>query len=99
MARCLRRRARLVSDDSPPRPGLLAQRLSCAAGVWLSVLLTGCADPGSDAVVLTDDLPLHLEDHLDAATIEGLEIPTDMPEPQQTLDELRVLAEQGDAEA
>ncbi len=80
MARCLRRRARLVSN-SPSRSGLLAQRVSCGAVVCLSVLLTGCADPGSDAVVLTADLPLHLEDHLDVATIEGSEIPTDVPEP------------------
>ncbi len=79
MARCLRRRARLVSN-SPPQSGLLAQRVLLAAVVCLSVLLTGCADPGSDAVVLTADLPLHLEDHLDAATIEGSEVPTDLPE-------------------
>ena len=80
MARCLRRRARFASN-SPPRSGLLAQRVSFAAVVCLSMLLTGCADPGSDAVVLTADLPLHLEDHLDVATIEGSEIPTDVPEP------------------
>ena len=79
MARCLRRRARLVSD-SPQGSGLLAPRLSFAAVMCLSVLLAGCADPVSDAAVLTADLPLHLEDHLDAATIEGSEVPTDLPE-------------------
>ena len=50
-------------------------------GVAISVLFAGCADPGSDVVVLTADLPLHLEDHLDPATIEGSEVPTDLPEP------------------
>ncbi len=60
---------------------LTQQRMSFAAVVCLVVLLTaGCADPASDSVVLTADLPLHLEDHLDAATIEGSEIPTDVPE-------------------
>ena len=78
MARYLRRRARLVRN-SPPRCGLLTQRLSFAAVACLAVLLTGCADPGSDAFVLTADLPLHLEDHLDVATIEGSEVPADAP--------------------
>ena len=43
------------------------------------MLLTGCADPESDAVVLTADLPLHLEDHLDVATIVGSEVAADAP--------------------
>ncbi len=30
---------------------------------------------------LTAEVPLHLEDHLDAATISGSEIPADLPEP------------------
>jgi len=34
----------------------------------------------SDSVVLTADVPLHLEDHLDAATIEGSEVPADAPQ-------------------
>ena len=80
MARSLGRRARLVRK-SPPRSRLPARQLSFAAVVCLSVLLTGCADPGSDEVVLTADLPLHLEDHLEAATIEGSEVPTDLPQP------------------
>ena len=46
----------------------------------LSVLPIGCADPGSDALVLRADLPLHLEDHLDKATIDGSEIPDNLPE-------------------
>ncbi|MCZ6515411.1 MAG: hypothetical protein O6850_06075, partial [Acidobacteria bacterium] len=28
---------------------------------------------------LTADLPLHLEEHLDAASIEGSEVPADVP--------------------
>ena len=40
----------------------------------------GCADPESGPAILTADLPLHLEDHLDAATLEGSEVPTDLPQ-------------------
>ena len=41
---------------------------------------TSCADRESGPAVLTaDDLPLHLEEHLDAATIEGSEVPADLP--------------------
>ncbi len=57
-------------------------RSSFAVWTFLSVLLcAACGDPESTSVVLTADLPLHLEDHLDAATIEGSEVPTDVPEP------------------
>ena len=63
------------------RPGRRTPCWSVVAVACLSVLPLGCADPGSDAVVLTADLPLHLEDHLDAATIEGSEVPTDLPQP------------------
>ena len=51
------------------------------AGLCLSMLAVGCAGPESDTRVLTADLPLHLEDHLDVATVEGAEIPTDLPDP------------------
>ncbi len=51
-----------------------------AVDCLLVLFCTACSDPGSDAVVLTADLPLHLEDHLDAATIEGSEVPADLPE-------------------
>ena len=30
---------------------------------------------------LTADVPLHLEDHLDAATVVGSEVPADVPVP------------------
>lgn len=36
--------------------------------------------PKSGRQVLTVDVPLHLEDHLDAARIEGSEVPKDIPE-------------------
>ncbi len=42
-----------------------------------SVLCLGCGQPAP----LTVDMPLHLEDHLDAATIVGSEVPDDIPEP------------------
>ena len=45
----------------------------------LAVLLSAsCADRESGPAVLTAALPLHLEDHLDAATIEGSEVPLDL---------------------
>ena len=40
-----------------------------------SVLCLGCGGPAP----LTVDMPLHLEDHLDAATIVGSEVPADVP--------------------
>jgi hypothetical protein len=42
-----------------------------------SVLWLGCSGPAP----LTVDMPLHLEEHLDAATIVGSEVPDDIPEP------------------
>ena len=42
-----------------------------------SVLCLGCGGPAP----LTVDMPLHLEEHLDAATIVGSEVPDDIPEP------------------
>jgi arylsulfatase A-like enzyme len=39
-----------------------------------------CFAPRDVAPVLTADMPLHLEDHLDAALIEGSEMPVDPPE-------------------
>ena len=79
MACCQRRCARPVRN-SPRRSDPLPQQLAFAVVVCASTLLAGCGDPGSDGTVLTADLPLHLEDHLDAATIEGSEIPANLPE-------------------
>ena len=60
----------------------VTQRRSSFGGAACLLVLfcTACSDPGSDSVVLTADLPLHLEDHLDVATIEGSEVPADLPE-------------------
>ena len=61
---------------------LLTQRQSfvaLVAALLLALLSPGCTDRGSDAAVLTADLPLHLEDHLDVARIEGSEVPADVP--------------------
>jgi arylsulfatase A-like enzyme len=35
----------------------------------------GCSGPSADSTVLSAEMPLHLEDHLDAAVIEGSEPP------------------------
>ncbi len=43
---------------------------------WGVVFLLGCGGPAP----LTVDMPLHLEDHLDAATIVGSEVPADLVE-------------------
>jgi arylsulfatase A-like enzyme len=40
----------------------------------------GCADAGSRPPLLTADMPLHLEEHLDAAVIDGSELPAEGPE-------------------
>ena len=44
--------------------------------MWAVVFLLGCGGPAP----LTVDMPLHLEDHLDAATIVGSEVPEDIAE-------------------
>lgn len=44
--------------------------------VFSVILLTfSCSGPESDQPVLTAELPLHLEEHLDAASIEGSAVP------------------------
>ncbi|MCH8812391.1 MAG: hypothetical protein IID07_11210, partial [Gemmatimonadetes bacterium] len=48
--------------------------------VLVVLVSLGCGDRQSAQVILTAEVPLHLEDHLDAATIEGSEVPTDVPE-------------------
>ncbi len=47
--------------------------------MWAVVFLLGCGGPAP----LTVDMPLHLEDHLDAATVTGSELPADVPDPIQ----------------
>ncbi len=46
----------------------------------LTLPLVSCSGSPSDSPVLTADVPLHLEDHLDAATIVGSEVPAEVPE-------------------
>ena len=53
----------------------------CAASLLAILLATGCADLDSDPLPLTADMPLHLEEHLDVATIVGSEVPVDLSEP------------------
>ncbi len=45
----------------------------------LSLALVSCSRSPSGSTVLTVDMPLHLEQHLDAATIVGSEVPEDVP--------------------
>jgi hypothetical protein len=40
-----------------------------------------CSGPESDQTLLTAELPLHLGEHIEAASIEGSEIPEDLPAP------------------
>ncbi len=46
----------------------------------LTLPLVHCSGSPPDSPVLTAEMPLHLEDHLDAATIEGSEVPAQVPE-------------------
>jgi arylsulfatase A-like enzyme len=45
-----------------------------------ALLLTSCSSSDSNRTVLTADIPLHLEDHLDGATLTGSEVPLELPE-------------------
>ncbi len=57
---------------------LNGHRISLSTNLLLlSVWCLGCGGPAP----LTVDMPLHLEEHLDAATVEGSEVPEDIPEP------------------
>jgi hypothetical protein len=48
---------------------------------FIVMMLVGCSGPESDQALLTAETPLHLEEHLDTAKIEGFEIPEDAPKP------------------
>jgi arylsulfatase A-like enzyme len=52
--------------------------LLCALLLGLTAM-PGCAPGDEGSPVLQAELPLHLEDHLDAASIEGSEVPADVP--------------------
>ena len=47
----------------------------------LGLSLASCSGSPSGSTVLTADMPLHLEEHLDAATTVGSEVPEDISEP------------------
>ena len=51
----------------------------------LSLALVSCSGSPFGSTVLTADMPLHLEDHLDAAMVVGSEVPDDIPEPVEWL--------------
>ena len=46
----------------------------------LTLAVVSCSGSPSESPVLTADMPLHLEDQLDAAMIEGSEVPAGVPE-------------------
>ena len=75
------RHTALDGDVALRRPWSRASSWSVVVVACLSTLLGGCAEPQTDVLILTAELPLHLEDHLEAAAIEGSEVPTDVPEP------------------
>ena len=60
--------------------GNSARRLASVFILVATLLVASCGDPTSDPSVLTADLPLHLEDHLDVAKVEGSEAPRELPE-------------------
>ncbi len=56
----------------------IRRRISRWPGLLLaSVWCLGCGAPAP----LTVDMPLHLEDHLEAATVVGSEVPANLPQP------------------
>ncbi|MEE9183144.1 MAG: sulfatase [Acidimicrobiia bacterium] len=46
----------------------------------LALPLVSCSGSSSDSPVLTAEMPLHLEDHLDAAIVVGSGVPAEVPE-------------------
>jgi hypothetical protein len=51
------------------------------SAIILALLTLACAPSDRDPALLAADRPLHLEDHLEAARIEGSALPTDVPDP------------------
>ncbi len=47
----------------------------------LSLPVISCSGSPSDSPVLTVEVPLHLEEHLEAATVLGSDVPADLPQP------------------
>lgn len=56
-------------------------RWQLAAALLGLTLSAGCGDREKSPSVLTAEVPLHLEEHLDAATLEGSELPEQLPAP------------------
>jgi len=56
-------------------------RVSVLIALFIILIGPSCSGPESDQPVLTAELPLHLEEHLDDARIEGSEVPEDLPVP------------------
>ena len=57
--------------------GRAPSRIFPATLLSLTLVSSSCSPPGS--TVLTADMPLHLKEHLDVATIVGSEVPEDAP--------------------
>jgi len=55
-------------------------QLGRIAPPFATLLVLMCAGCDSGPAPLTAETPLHLEEHLDAATIVGSEVPEDIPE-------------------
>jgi hypothetical protein len=49
--------------------------------LFMMLMALSCSGPESDQTLLTAKHPLHLEEHLDAASIEGSEMPQNLPAP------------------
>lgn len=47
----------------------------------IMLMAFSCSGPESEQPLLTAEVPLHLEEHLDAARIDGSEVPADVPQP------------------
>jgi hypothetical protein len=47
--------------------------------VLLTLPFVGCSEFRSDSPILSAEMPLHLEEHLDAATVVAAEVPVDIP--------------------
>jgi arylsulfatase A-like enzyme len=60
---------------------MMRGRVLVPALFLLNLLTVGCSGSPRGASVLTSDTPIHLEDHLDVAAIEGSEPPETPPEP------------------
>ncbi len=52
-------------------------------GVVALSLSLGCRGPQPSSAVLTAETPLHLEEHLEAATVEASELPPQLPTPEE----------------